>query len=293
MRRIPPPPEIDSEKCNGCGLCVKVCPALVLVMQNDLPKIERAQWCIGCGHCGAVCPVDAVVQKETAVESHLTVGPDPAVNPEALQQLLRERRSVRFYKPKEVPKEVLEKIINAGRYAPTGGNSQNVHYLVLTTPGEITRLRELTLSFLERSFRIVGNRIGALWVRLVAGFRALEKIRDYEPGILDVIKRTKQGEDRLLWNAPAVIAVHAPAWDQTSAFNCVSAIYCCSLMAHSLGVGTCFNGFIEHSARHDRTLKKFLGIPKDHHCFGAMTLGYQDIKFKHLVERRKPNIEWR
>jgi len=58
-------------------------------------------------------------------------------------------------------------------------------------------------------------------------------------------------------------------------------------------VGVCFNGFLENSAKHDPRLKKFLGFPKDHRCYGAMTLGYQQVKFRRLVGRRQPSVEWR
>lgn len=293
MRDVPPPPEIRAEKCTGCELCVIVCPASVLVMEQGLPRVDRDDFCLACGHCSAVCPTGAVSHAVAGVESRLTMGSGPAVSPEALQQLLRERRSVRRYKPDPVPRDALEKIINAGRYAPTGGNSQNVEYVVLTDPREIDRLRELTLKFLVRSYRIVGNPIGALYVRLVASRKTLEQVREYEPGVREVIEKTKQGDDRVLWQAPAVVLVHAPAWDPTSGFNCVAALYSASLMAHTLGIGACFNGFVEHCARQYPPLKKFVNIPRENKCFGVMTLGFQGVKYQRLVERRVPKIAWR
>lgn len=46
------------------------------------------------------------------------------------------RRSVRRYDEKKVPEEVLKKILNAGRQAPSAGNRQPWHFIVLTD-GEI------------------------------------------------------------------------------------------------------------------------------------------------------------
>ncbi|MCX6347899.1 MAG: nitroreductase family protein [Candidatus Aureabacteria bacterium] len=293
MRRIPPPPEIDITKCNGCGLCVKHCSAKVLGMRDKIVTVERKDFCFACGHCGAVCPTEAISHPEARVESHLTVGPGPAVNPDAVLKLLRERRSVRFYRPEPLPREMLEKIIEAGRYAPTGSNSQNVHYLVFTDPEEIAKLKEITVSFMEKSFRLIGNKIVAFYAGFIIGRKSVEFMQDYIPAAMSVIESTRKGEDRAFWNAPAVILVHAPAWDSSSAFNCSAAINYCALRAHSLGVGVCFNGFLENSAKHDPKLKKFLGLPKDHRCFGAMTMGYQEVKFRRLVERRQPSVEWR
>jgi len=42
------------------------------------------------------------------------------------------RRSVRRYEPKEIPKDVLDKILEAGRQAPSAANKQPWHFIVLT-----------------------------------------------------------------------------------------------------------------------------------------------------------------
>lgn len=45
---------------------------------------------------------------------------------------LLERRSVRSYKPDPVPEELLEKVLEAGTYAPTGMNKQSPIILAIT-----------------------------------------------------------------------------------------------------------------------------------------------------------------
>ena len=42
------------------------------------------------------------------------------------------RRSIRHYEKKEIPKEILEKILEAGRQAPSATNRQPVHFIVIT-----------------------------------------------------------------------------------------------------------------------------------------------------------------
>lgn len=49
-----------------------------------------------------------------------------------LQNLIQERRSIRKYKKDPVPKELVEKIIEAGCWAPSGKNLQNWRFFVLT-----------------------------------------------------------------------------------------------------------------------------------------------------------------
>ena len=54
--------EIDFEKCTGCGLCVKACPADAIVLDNKKPRMQPPgiNECMGCGDCVPICPAEAV-----------------------------------------------------------------------------------------------------------------------------------------------------------------------------------------------------------------------------------------
>ncbi len=56
---------------------------------------------------------------------------------------LKERRSVRSYSDKPIPKDILEKIVEAGLYAPTGKNRQNTLFLVITNKELIKKISKL------------------------------------------------------------------------------------------------------------------------------------------------------
>ncbi|MBW1709222.1 MAG: nitroreductase family protein [Deltaproteobacteria bacterium] len=49
-----------------------------------------------------------------------------------IHELIQSRRSVRRFKPEAVPMEVLKKMVEAGRLAPSGANFQPIRYLVVT-----------------------------------------------------------------------------------------------------------------------------------------------------------------
>mgnify|MGYP000002283376 FL=1 len=71
-------PEIDEEKCTGCGACVKACPKMIIELRKKGPKSRRifvscmnkdkggiarkacTAACIGCGKCAKECPFDAI-----------------------------------------------------------------------------------------------------------------------------------------------------------------------------------------------------------------------------------------
>ena len=55
-------------------------------------------------------------------------------------ELAASRHSVRDYKPDPIPKESLDKILEAGRVAPSAQNRQPWRYIVLTEPEQIKAL---------------------------------------------------------------------------------------------------------------------------------------------------------
>jgi len=55
-------PEIDYNKCNGCGLCAKNCRFGAIKMVNGKPKLNQFL-CEGCGVCEVICPQKAIKLK--------------------------------------------------------------------------------------------------------------------------------------------------------------------------------------------------------------------------------------
>ena len=291
MKRKGNPPVVITKECNGCKQCIVICPSFVLEMVDAKAVVVREEWCIGCGHCGAVCPTDAILHEGTRLDMHPNKGEAPATSPEILELLLRERRSVRIYTSDPVPEEILNKILDAGRYAPTGTNSQNVHYVVLTSSDQIAELQKMTISFYEKIFSRVRGRFSTFLFSLVAGRKTVEYLRESLPKIEYAYEQMKQGKDRLFYHAPVVTLAHAESWDTSSSFNCSVALYNCSLMAHTLGLGCCFNGLLVNAVNHAPKIKAWLGIPADHKCYSAMTLGFTDVKYLRLVHRYPPQVE--
>ena len=62
---------------------------------------------------------------------------------DALLELLKTRRSIRKFKPDPVPKEQVEMILEAARWAPSGDNAQPWRFVVVTDPEKIRRLGQL------------------------------------------------------------------------------------------------------------------------------------------------------
>ncbi|MBW1892106.1 MAG: nitroreductase family protein [Deltaproteobacteria bacterium] len=286
------PPQVSIDKCIGCGQCVKDCPALVLELRDKKMQVVYGEGCIACGHCWAVCPEGAVVQQEVETDTSLKPGPGPAVTADALQLLIRERRSVRLFKDKPVSKDQLIRIIDAGRYAPTGSNRQDVNYVVVSNHQKVAELRSLVEGFMENSFKLMQNSAIAFFYGMKFGRSIVYSLRHYAMWY-DFLKnkKDKHAYGPLPYGS-AVIIAHGQSFDSVAPFNCSVALYNCSLMAHSLGLGACFLGFVQAGANMDKKIKHWLGIPKEHQSYGAMVVGHPDVKYHRLIERREPEIKW-
>lgn len=140
--------EVDGDVCVGCGACVGVCGFGVLELRDGSAVLAHGERCIGCTQCTAVCPTRAV---HAVVRDPAQTAPVPAddfverpfVPLEALAQHVAARRSVRHFAPEPPPRAVLERVLQAARYAPTARNRRTVHYAVVADPARVQRLREL------------------------------------------------------------------------------------------------------------------------------------------------------
>jgi len=61
-----------------------------------------------------------------------------------LLEVIQNRRSIRKFKPDEVPEEYIHQLIEAGRLAPSGTNLQPARYIVIKSEEARTKLKDCT-----------------------------------------------------------------------------------------------------------------------------------------------------
>jgi len=269
---------IDQEKCRRDGLCVAECPAKLIELIGKegfpTPIAQAEEFCINCGHCVSICPHGALSLKTMTPEDCPPVRKELSLNPEHCEHFLRSRRSIRNFKEKQVPRKILTKLIEIARYAPTGSNTQPVHWLVIKNTKEVKRLAGLVADWMR--FLLSTGDEYALTAHLDRVVAAWDK-----------------GIDRILRNAPHLIVAHGLSTLTPSQTSCIIALTYLELAAPSFGLGTCWAGYFNGAANFYPPLQEALALPQDHLPYGSMMIGYPKYSYQRMPIRNEPEITWR
>ncbi|MDO4976099.1 MAG: nitroreductase family protein [Eubacteriales bacterium] len=264
---------IDQSKCIGCGQCVKDCFGFHIVMEEK-KAVELPGNCMACGHCVAVCPSNAIsldghdmtkVIEKDAVESKMDA--------DAYLNHLKLRRSIRQFKKEEVSKEDLEKIIEAGRYSPTGGNMQNVQYIVIKD--QIQTVKDQIMEELNKmgeEFKTMDGpykKYGSLWINMYENYK-------------------KNGTDKVFFNTDSVILVAS----NTPQSAIISAAHM-ETMIYALDLGMVYSGFTCSAVMHSKELQKLLNLKEGYTVHAALVLGHPDVTYRRSVPRKDAVVKWK
>lgn len=285
---------IDRERCNGCGLCVKVCPDETLTMVDGKAAVTGDR-SLGCAQCAAVCPVDAVTVGSVdpdawrlkTVEDADRFIPFGQSDPGHLVSLMKSRRSCRVFKAEPLDREVLEDLVKIGTTAPTGTNSQLWTFTVYPDRAAVMKVGDQIANF----FRFL-NRLVARWpvrvaARLMRNRPLIEYYEEYyEASKLALKEYEETGRDRLFHGAPAVIIIGARPGASCPAEDALLATQNILLAAHAMGLGTCLIGFAVEAIRNRPQIKKAIGIPMDETVYSVIALGRPGVKYTRPAGRR-------
>lgn len=172
---------------------------------------------------------------------------------EALEAILT-RRSTRNYKPEPVEREKLERILDAARQAPSGGNNQTNHFLVIQNREVLKKL----IGMVE------------------AAFSRMDADENTYPSLRHAIEVSKKGGYVFCYNAPVLIAVANRRDYGNNMADCACAIENMMVAANALDLGSCWINQLRWLNENEALVEylRFLGMKKNERIYGAVIIGY-------------------
>jgi len=285
---------IDPDSCIGCGLCVEVCPAKTISMQ-DGKAVVTGTYSMGCGHCEAVCPVGAIrvqalehpfILSSAAVDDRWL--PHGEYDSGQLVRLMLSRRSCRNYHDKEIDRAVLDDLVKIGTTAPSGTNSQLWSFTVLGSRREVVILGEQVARYFHELNRMAEKPWLRLFARIFSGDALGRYFRSYYETVREgLLLWDREGVDTLFHGASAAILVGGKKSANTPMEDALLASQNILLAAHSLGLGSCMIGFAVEAIKRDKPIRKMLQIPEDESIYAVIALGYPAEKYQKTALRKK------
>ena len=269
---------VDKEKCIGCGLCARDCTRDVISLEEGMAVIGGAP-CLKCWHCIAICPQKAISSEECREDEVLEYSRESfAVEPEKLLNLIRFRRSIRLYQKKEVERETLLRVIEAGRVSPTGCNRQPLRFLILDRELEAIKLlcmEELKAIAEEApdSPAIANDTVRQRFLHMAEEYR-------------------QTGRDRLFFNAPlAVVLIADTTLGGRPLLDAGIAAANMELMACTQGLGTCYIGFFTSAVEYGKHVAGRIGLREGEIVAACFVTGYPAHSYRRTVGRNPGRIE--
>ena len=186
------------------------------------------------------------------------------------------RRSTRKYLDKEVSQELLEQIIETGRYAPSGGNSQSNHFLVIQNKQIIDHL----VKMVERAFS------------------QMEITENMYRSLQNSINLSKKGGYVFCYNAPVLIIVANKKDYGNNQADCALALENMMLEANELDLGSCYINQLKWLNEDQKILSylQSLGMNEDERVYGSLIVGYPDTndgkRLRKVLPRKGNEVTW-
>lgn len=280
---------IDEKKCDQCNLCAIPCPGGLI---DKGPKIKEGpdRFCIECGHCVAVCPKGAITLSGKEDVRTGSLPKEKPVDAGSLMSFMKGRISGREYSPGPVAAKDIEKIIEAASTAPSAHNNRSTKAYVCRDKDVIDKIKKRALSFYRLVHLAMRFPLLPPMMRLLGWDTRELEMWIYTLG--DVIIGDKS-RDRLLYDTETLLvftisifhpaAILADAW--LAAEHAV-------LYAESIGVASCYNGFITMHANFDPSVRKALGVPWSEIIMPVLTMGYPRLKYASEAPRKVMPVKW-
>lgn len=168
------------------------------------------------------------------------------------------RRSTRRFTSAPIEQDKLDRMIEAGRHAPSGGNCQSCHFIVVRNKEILARLAELAQS----------------------AFAGMEIREGMYKSIVNSINLSKKGGYVFHYDPPCLIILANQKDYGNNIADCSCALENMMIAANELDLGSCWINQLKWLNEDPAllSLERSLGLGDDERVYGALAVGYPDTE---------------
>jgi NAD-dependent dihydropyrimidine dehydrogenase PreA subunit/nitroreductase len=271
---------VDADKCVQCGQCVKICHEHCMALVDHTVAIDY-DLCSTCSQCVAVCPVQALTW-----DGAVPIPYDDSRLPSAeqLDELFKQRRTIRFVKEQKIDRALLEEIVGYGIYAPT--NNYDLRAIVVDDGEIMAQLDRIHVWYTVRIHNLLyRTKIVSPLARMFGASSSFEQARPKVEAIVEA--------GRSYHSPPAAIVFivgnkRIPLSVESAQYALANMIY----YAQAKGIGSRLWGPGQIFYDRSKIVRKRLGLQKREHILGTVFLGYPAVKFRNKVQGKTLPIQW-
>lgn len=269
---------MNAGKCTECGLCEKICVRKAINVKTHFIDTEK---CFGCSQCVSVCPCSAISIDNTVGVKLAFKG----VPSDELKKMFMLKRSVRFFKEKDIDERILRDIADIIKFAPTAKNQQEVYVTVVRDKEVLKKTSDLAIAYCKK-VSSKANGITVPFLTLLLGKKIVKNLL----GLKKMVSNYEAGKNGLTYNAKAIFIFHADQKAIMVNADCNIAATYASLYAESLGISSCINGYLVRAINGSKKLQKHLNIPAGHKVYETFIAGYPLYTYPNSPVRESKNI---
>ncbi len=288
---------INSETCKACGLCGEVCP--IRIMKKDGGdrisfRQDRLFFCIKCGQCMAVCPTQSIVVDGLAYSRDFFTMPEGSLAEMPFLEMITKRRAIRNFKDQPVPRELLEKVVQAITFAPPGFTPIKTEIVVVQDPTVIRKALPEMIKVYDGLMKAMRNPIARFFIRRKVGGMKFKTLKHHVVPLMNSrLPELKQGvEDTITRYAPAMIVFHAHRDAENYEADIFIALTYGFLAVHALGLGGSAIDLIPPAIQNNPVLRKLFSIPDSNVVVASMILGYPKYRYQRGIKRELKSVAW-
>jgi ferredoxin len=285
--------------CKQCQWCSEVCPNKIL-FKNESGKMtvknDRLDLCFKCGQCMAVCPTKSIEVKGLSYENNFFELPEATPNgyEKTFYDMICTRRAVRNFKDKPVPKELLQKIVDAIALAPPGFPPLKIKLVVIENTELIRKSLPNMIRLYEKLVAMMKKPVFRFFIRREVGEKKFKTIQEHLiPALVSRLPALKSGtEDTLTRNAPAMILfLEDKSGEDIKQDISIAATYG-MLASHALGMGGSIMDIIPPAINKDPELRNMFCIPENHEVITSLIIGFPKYKYQRGIKRDLNSVKW-